>query len=59
MSNFIANETVIYDDRDPPWINTRIKNLINDKNILRSGKSTKVFKEFKLLPNKVVHLTNV
>ena len=46
-SNFIPHETVICDDRDAPWINTRIKNLINDKNILckkylRSGKSTKI-----------------
>ena len=47
----------------PPWINTRIKNLINDKKILykiylRSRKNTKVFKEFKLLQNKIVNLTN-
>ena len=34
VSTFIAHETVICDDRDPPWINTRIKNLINDKKYL-------------------------
>ena len=33
--NFIPHETVMMcDDRDPPWINTRIKNLINDKKYL-------------------------
>ena len=47
VSNCIPHETVICDDRDPPWINTRIKNLINDtkilyKKCLYSGKNTKV-----------------
>ena len=60
---FDPRETVTCGDRDPPWITTRIKNLINDKKILfkkylRSGKNTKVFEEFKLLQNKIVHLTN-
>ena len=63
VSNFIPHETVTCDERDRPWINTRIKNLINDKKILykkylRSGKNTKVFEEFKLLQNKIVNLTN-
>ena len=63
VSNFIPHETLICDDRDPPWINTQIKNLINDKKILykkylRSGKNTKLFEEFKLLQNKIVYLTN-
>ena len=63
VSNFIPHETVICDERDRPWINTRIKTLINDKKILykkylRSGKNTKVFEEFKLLQNKIVNLTN-
>ena len=63
VSTFIAHETVICDDRDPPWINTRIKNLINDKKILhkkylRSGKNTKVLEEFKPLQNKIANLAN-
>ena len=42
---FISNEKVICDDRDPPCINIRMKNLINDKEILCkkyvcSGKNT-------------------
>ena len=27
VSNFIPHEIIICDDRDPPWINTRIKSL--------------------------------
>ena len=58
VSNFIPHETIICDDRDPPWINTRIRNLINDKkmlykNYLRSGKNTKVLEEFRLLQKKI------
>ena len=29
MSNFIPNETMTFDDRDPPWLNKNIKNMIN------------------------------
>ena len=32
MSNFIPNEIVTIDDRDPPWINNKIKSLIKNKN---------------------------
>ena len=31
-SNYIPHETIICNDRDPPWINNNIKKLINDKN---------------------------
>ena len=31
ISNFIPNETIICDDRDPPWMNSFIKNLIRAK----------------------------
>ena len=31
MSNFIPNETMIFDYRDPPWLNENIKNMINYK----------------------------
>ena len=33
LRNFIPHETVLCDDRDPPWFNTKIKSLIHDKNI--------------------------
>ena len=47
----------------PPWINTRIKNLINYKKMLydkyfRSGKNKNVFEEFKPLQNMIVNLKN-
>ena len=32
MSNFIPNKIVTIDDRDPPWINNKIKFLIKNKN---------------------------
>ena len=32
FSNFIPHETVTCDDRDPPWINNNIKQLIQEKN---------------------------
>ena len=32
ISNYIPHETIICDDRDPPWINKDIKQLILDKN---------------------------
>ena len=32
VSNYIPHETIICNDKDPPWINNNIKKLINDKN---------------------------
>ena len=32
MSNYIPHKTIICNDRDPPWINRDIKQLILDKN---------------------------
>ena len=31
VSNYTPHETIICNDRDPPWINNNIKKLINDK----------------------------
>ena len=44
MQNFVPNETIIHDDRNPPWINKEIKQLIEQKNqfykrFIRSNKS--------------------
>ena len=30
--NFILHETVLCDDRNPPWFNNKIKSLMRDKN---------------------------
>ena len=34
MSNFIPDETMTFDNRDPPWLNENIKNMINYKNAI-------------------------
>ena len=31
MENFIPNEIVTTDDKDPPWINNKIKSLFKNK----------------------------
>ena len=31
LCNFIPHETVLFDDRDPPWMNKEIKKLIHEK----------------------------
>ena len=36
MQNFLPDETIICDDRDPPWINKEIKQLIEQKNHLQT-----------------------
>ena len=33
MSNFIPNETILVDDRDPPWITRKLKSIIQEKNL--------------------------
>ena len=34
IHNFIPHERLVFDDRDPRWINSEIKNLINGKNLV-------------------------
>ena len=33
MSNFIPNEAVLVDDRDPLWITSKLKSMIHEKNL--------------------------
>ena len=33
LRNFIPHETVLWNDRDPPWFINKIKSLIHEKNI--------------------------
>ena len=48
FSNFISHETVTCNDRDPPWINSNITQLIQEKNdtyrsyILKGQKSSDI-----------------
>ena len=55
LSNYIPHEIIIYDDRNPPWIHNRVKELINEKSdtfqcYLHSNKDpnlfNKLFKDF-------------
>ena len=48
LSNYIAHEITNCDDRDSPWINNRVKELINEKNdtfqcYLHSNKDPRLF----------------
>ena len=57
MANFIPHETIICDDRDPPWINNRIKKLIYEGNSLykdyRKNNDTQIFEKLTLLQKKL------
>ena len=39
LSNFIPHETILCDDKDPPWFNSRIKSFLHGKN--------KIFKNYR------------
>ena len=61
MSNYIPHETIICDDRDPPWINKDIKQLILDKNhacksYIRNDKSLQFFNQFQFLQTRLSSL---
>ena len=32
LSNFVPHEIIACNDKDPPWLNNRIKTLIHEKN---------------------------
>ena len=34
MSNFIPNEIILIDDWDPTWITSKLKRIIQEKNVL-------------------------
>ena len=61
LSNYIPHEIIICDDRDPPWINNRVKELISEKNnafqcYLRSNKDPKLFNKVEYLQNELKSL---
>ena len=37
LNNYIPHETIICDDKDHPWFNSRIKSLIENKNNIRKS----------------------
>ena len=42
MSNFASHETIMCDDKDPPWFKNKIRNLIQEKNNLYNNFCKKV-----------------
>ena len=64
LSNYIRHEIIICDDRDPPWINNRVKELINEKSdtfqcYLHSNKDPKLFSKVEYLQNKLKELPSL
>ena len=57
MANFIPHEAIICDDRDPPWINNRIKKLIYERNnlcnVYRVNNNTQISEKRTLLQKKL------
>ena len=56
LRNLIPHETITCDDRDPPWINSSIRRLIQDKNeaykrFKRSNNNSQYFENFQSLQN--------
>ena len=54
FSNFIPHETLTCDDRDPPWINSNIKQPIQEKNdtyrsYILNDKNPQIFHKVKYL----------
>ena len=61
LSNFIPHKIIICDDQDPPCINNRVKDLINEKNdtfqcYLYSNKDPKLFNKVEYLQNELKSL---
>ena len=46
MSNFIPHETIVCDDKDPPWVNQHIKRLLHD--------NRQIYKSLKCFRNNLI-----
>ena len=62
IRNYIPHETIICDDRDPPWINKDIKELIHHKNQAyksypQNGNNIFFVHQFKLFQSKLKSLS--
>ena len=57
MANFTPHKTIICDDRDPPWIDNRIKQLIYERNSLykvyRISNDPQIFEKLTFLQEKM------
>ena len=62
LSNYIPHETITCNDRDPPSINNKIKQLIQEisntyRNCILSSKNPQIFEKVKYLQNQLKRLT--
>ena len=62
LSNYIPHETITCDDRDPPWINSKIKQLIQEiyntyRIYILSNKNPQTIEKVNYLQNKLKILT--
>ena len=62
LSNYIPHETIICEDRNPPWIKNRVKELIIEQNnifqcYVHSNKDPKLFNKVEYLQNKLKSLS--
>ena len=58
FSNFCPSKTIICNDKEPPWINDEIKNLIEEKNIaykryLNSQRNNSVYQQLFTISNQL------
>ena len=58
LSNYIRRERITCDDKDPPWFNKNIKQLIQEKNntyksYILSDKNPQIFERVKSLQNQL------
>ena len=56
LCNFTPHDTVTCDDRDPPWLNSKIKGLIQERNIAKksyfqNNKEIQLFRRFQCIQN--------
>ena len=61
VSNFILQESITFDDRDPPWINSQVRHLINEKNAIyknypKNNESNKSFETFQSFQSQLTSL---
>ena len=56
LSNFIPHQTITIDDKDPPWFNTNIKSLPQEKN--KIYKNFRKDRNYTQLLRKLEHLQN-
>ena len=58
IHNFIINKTILYDHRDPPWMNEKIKSLINKKNAFYRSQRKSINFDYTTLDAMTIEVSN-